>query len=204
MGQNQHLRFLLKRIIDHEDERAFKELFDHFADRLFQFSNSFLKNKYLAEEAVSDVFFRVWLNRTSLEENINIKAYLFKATYNTSLNYLDERNRKKAISMEDIEVDLGVDRICPETDLITKELKGTIESAIESLPPRCKLIYQMAKVEEMKYKEIAELLNISVKTIDHQLSIAIKKIGLVIQNYLEENESKQDYLTLLQIFIPKK
>ena len=204
LGKDSYDSELLARISEGNDEKAFKQLFDLYAGRLFQFSKSFLKNKSLAEEVVSDVFFKVWLHRTSLTNRSNIKAYLFKATYNTTLNYLDDVKRKKAVSLDDIEVDLGIDRICPETDLINRELKSIIEKAIESLPPRCKLIYKMAKVEQMKYKEIAEVLDISVKTIDHQLTIAIKKIGEVIHNYLQSNENDSDYLVLLGLFVPSK
>lgn len=204
MDKDLHISSLLSRISDENDERAFKQLFDLFAGRLFQFSKSLLKNKLLAEEVVSDVFFKIWLNRSRLSGHTNIKAYLFKATYNTSLNYLDESRRKLVLSLEDIEVDLSIDRICPETDLINKELKQIIEQAIETLPPRCKLIYKMAKVEQMRYKEIAELLEISVKTIDHQLTIAIKKIGEVIRDYLHENGEDGNYMILLSLFTPEK
>lgn len=195
------IKQLLSRISFENDEHAFKELFDLFAQRLYQFSYSFIKDKSVAEEAVSDVFFKVWLNRSQLVNIQNIKAYLFKATYHTSLNYLDEIRRKSAVSLEEIEVELGVDLLCPETELINQELKELIEKAIERLPHRCKLIYKMAKVEQMKYKEIAELLEISVKTINHQLSIALKKIGEVIRAYMEEhNENKSNILFAL--FVP--
>lgn len=204
LNQNRHIESLLSKISYDNDEKAFRQLFDLFAGRLFQFSKSFLKNKLLAEEVVSDVFFKLWLHRSSIASHSNIKAYLFKATYNTTLNYLDEVRRKKAVSLDDIEVDLGIDRICPETDLINKELREIIDQAIESLPPRCKLIYKMAKVEQLKYKEIAETLDISVKTIDHQLTIAIQKIGEVIRQYLKENETDGNHLVLLQLFIPGK
>jgi RNA polymerase sigma-70 factor (ECF subfamily) len=171
-----------------------------YASSLYQFSFSFIKNKSLAEEAVSDVFFKVWQNRSELVNIQNIKAYLFKSTYNTSLNYLDEIKRKRAISLDDIEVDLNINFICPETELINKELKEQINSAIEDLPPRCKLIYKMAKVEQMKYKEIADLLDISVKTINHQLSIALKKIGKVIEEYLHEQDNCDVFMVLFQLF----
>lgn len=202
MELNNNIKQLIKRISYEDDERAFKQFFELFAGRLYQFSFSFIKNKSVAEEAVSDVFFKVWLNRVELVNIANIKAYLFKATYNTSLNYLDEIKRKKAISLEDVEVDLGVDLICPETELINKELKDLIEKAIEDLPPRCKIIYKMAKVEQMKYKEIGELLEISVKTINHQLSIAIKKIGEVIKRYLNEKGDEASFMVLFQLFTP--
>ena len=173
-----------------------------FAGRLYDFSFSFIKNKSLAEEAVSDVFFKVWLNRSELVNILNVKAYLYKATYNTSLNYLDELKRKKAISLDELEVELSVDLICPETELINNELRELIEKAIEDLPPRCKLIYKLAKMEKMKYKEIAELLDISVKTINHQLAIALKKMGTTIREYLQEQNSQDKYMILFQLFTP--
>lgn len=198
----ENIKQIVKRISYEDDERAFKQFFELFAGRLYDFSFSFIKNKSLAEEAVSDVFFKVWLNRSELINILNVKAYLYKATYHTSLNYLDELKRKKAISLDELEVELSVDLICPETELINNELRAQIEKAIEDLPPRCKLIYKLAKVEKMKYKEIAELLDISVKTINHQLAIALKKIGTTIHGYLQEQNSEDKYMILFQLFTP--
>lgn len=203
MDHNLYIKNLLIRISCNNDEEAFKQLFDLYADRLFRFAKSFLKDKFLAEEAVSDVFYKVWLHRSTLENHTTIKAYLFKATYNTSLNYLNEARRKRTVSLEDVDVDLGME-LCPESELINKELKEIIGQAIDSLPPRCKLIYRMAKVEQMKYKEIAELLNISVKTIDHQLTIAVQKIGEVIKRYLRDSGNEENYMILIQLFIPEE
>ncbi len=201
METNQNIKKLLKKISFEEDERSFKHLFDLFAGRLYQFSFSFVKSKSVAEEVVSDVFLKVWINRSELVNIQNIKAYLFKSTYNTSLNYLDEMKRKNAVSLDDLEVDLGVDLICPETELINKELKSIIEQSIEDLPPRCKMIYKLAKVEQMKYKDIGELLDISVKTINHQLSIALKKIGETIKSYLNEKGDSSGFMVLFQLFL---
>jgi len=200
LNYNHDIKLLLFRISKGADEKAFKQFFDLYAGRLYQFAFSFLKKKQFAEEVVSDVFFKVWLNRENLVNIENIKGYLFKATYNTALNYLDEENRKKLLLLEGMEVDLSVDYICPETQLITKELKEIIDKSIDSLPSRCKLIYKMAKVEQMKYKEIAEVLDISVKTIDNQLSIAIKKIGEAVQSYLHIQEKGKEIMLLFQIF----
>ena len=202
MDSTHNIKLLLKKIAFEEDERAFKQFFNLFAGRLYQFSFSFVKNKSVAEEAVSDVFFKIWLNRTELVNIRNIKAYLFKATYHTSLNYLDEQKKRRAISLDDLEVVLGVDLICPETELIHKELRTILEQAIEDLPPRCKMIYKLAKVEQMKYQEIGELLEISVKTINHQLSIALRKIGETIKAYLNEQGDDSGFTVLFQLFIP--
>ena len=185
------------------DEKTFREFVNFYSDRLYHFAFSFLKNKGLAEEAVSDVFFNVWLKRERLEDIENIKSYLYTATRNTSLNYLDSENRKKAVSLDQITFDFAIESICPESELISKELKLRIESAINKLPPRCKLIYNLAKVEGMKYKDIASVLEISVKTIDHQLSLALKKIGTEIKSYLESNSEGNKFTTLFQIFVLK-
>jgi RNA polymerase sigma-70 factor (ECF subfamily) len=105
--------------------------------------------------------------------------------------------------LEDISVSLPINEICPESVLISKELKEAIGRAIDHLPERCKLIYSLAKIEQLKYKEIAQILDISVKTIDHQLTIAIKKIGDEIQAYLNEPIASDKYTVLLHLFLPK-
>jgi RNA polymerase sigma-70 factor (family 1) len=195
---------LLDRITEKGDEIAFRQLFELFTPRLFRFAFSILKNKELAEEAVSDVFFKVWIHRNKLAGIENFKAYLFVSARNTALNYLDKEKRMKAIQLEDLIVPLQIDEICPESELISKELKEAIGKAIDHLPERCKLIYILAKIEQLKYKEIAQILDISVKTIDHQLTIAIKKIGCEIKAYLEEKDTVDYYSVLLHIFLPKQ
>lgn len=195
---------LIQKISENSDEKAFKELFDHYASRLVRFANSFLNNNELSEEVVSDVFFKIWIHRESLIQIENVKAYLFKATRNTAFNYMKHERHLKAERLEDLNVNVMVDQICPETSLINKELRLTIEAAINSLPPKCKLIYDLAKVENMKYKEISSLLHISVKTIDSQIAIAIKKIGEVMLNYLGSQNNNTPFSIMLQLFIPSK
>jgi RNA polymerase sigma-70 factor (ECF subfamily) len=192
---------LLNRISNDSDEKAFKELFDSYAFRLVGFANSFLNNYELSEEVVSDVFFKIWTQRDLLGRIENFRAYLFKATRNTALNYIDNEKTAKAERLEDLNVDLIIDHIDPEIALINSQLREAIEDAIASLPPKCKLIYNLAKVEKMKYKEIAALLQVSVKTIDNQIAIAIKKIGTAIQLH-QGNDDSGTYSILLQLFIP--
>jgi RNA polymerase sigma-70 factor (ECF subfamily) len=180
---------LLHRISEKGDELAFRELFNLLANGLYRFSFSILKNKELAEEAVSDVFFNIWVHREGISKIENFKSYIFTSARNVSLNYLKREKRYKTIWMEDVKVPLLMDEICPESELITNELKMAIGEAINHLPEKCKLIYSLAKIEQLKYKEIAEILGISVKTIDNQLTIAFKKIGAEIQQYLETDQA---------------
>ncbi len=202
MNDLNYTKQLLQKISVKPDEKAFKALFDLYAFRLVCFADSFLRNHELSEEAVSDVFFKVWLHRETLVKIENFKAYLFTATRNTALNYLEQERRIKAERLEDLNIDMVIDEICPETSLISKELRLTIEAAINALPPRCKLIYNLAKTERMKYKEIASLLQVSVKTIDNQIAIAIKKIGEVIREYLDNTDNDTSFTVLFQLFVP--
>ena len=199
-----NIRNLLVLIAEKDDEIAFKHLFDLFVHGLTRFAFIILKNKELADEVVSDLFFKIWTQRKKNVGIENFKAYLFTSIRNISLNYLTKKEREKVFLLEDISVALPIDEINPESELISKELRDAISIAINHLPERCKLIYSLAKIEQLKYKEIAEILNISVKTIDHQLTIAIKKIGEEIHNYLEEKGSKEKYTTLLYLFTTKK
>ncbi|MGE5393542.1 MAG: RNA polymerase sigma-70 factor [Candidatus Saccharibacteria bacterium] len=203
MKNEPHIQKLLDRIGASGNETAFRELFDLYAPGLLRFSYSILKKKELAEEVVSDVFFKVWIHRSRLPEIENFRAYLFTSSRNTALNYLDKEKRNRAVQLEDIEVPLQIDEICPESELISKELREAIARAIDHLPERCKLIYSLAKIEQLKYKEIAEILDISVKTIDHQLTIAIKKIGEEIRKYLADQEPGENFTILLQMFLPR-
>ena len=198
-----NIQELLERISGKSDEIAFRQLFEIFTPGLLRFSFSFLKNKELSEEVVADVFFNVWVLRSKLKDIENIKAYLFTSTRNTALNYLDREKRHKAIQLDDLSVPLQIDEICPESELISKELKEAIGRAIDHLPERCKLIYSLAKVEQLKYKEIAQILNISIKTINHQLTIAIKKIGDEIRRYVDDQDGSDHFALLLHLFLPK-
>ena len=202
MKNEPNVQELLEKISEKSDELAFRHLYDLFTPGLLRFSYSFLKIKELSEEVVSDVFFNVWVHRRKMQDIENIKAYLFTSTRNTVLNCLSKEKRFKAIQLDDLSVPLLIDEICPESELISKELKAAIGRAIDHLPERCKLIYSLAKIEELKYKEIAQILNISVKTIDHQLTIAFKKIGTEIRNYTNEQDTSDPFIILLNLFLP--
>ena len=203
MNNDQTIQNLLNKISEKDDEHAFQQLFEFYVHGLFRFTFAILGNKELAEESVSDVFFKIWIHRSKIGGIESFKAYLYTSARNTALNYLDKEDRKKAISLDDINVSLPINEICPETELISKELKEIIGRAIEHLPERCKLIYSLAKIEQLKYKEIAQILDISVKTIDHQLTIAIKKIGNEIKQYLEEGGLSDQFTVLLHLFLPR-
>jgi len=180
---------LQQRIADYDDVAAYQKLFFHFFLPLKGFSFSILKSKETAEETVSDIFIEIWARRKQLLEIEDIKMYLYISVRNASLRRLQQMQKTTMLSLDDLEVEFASADPDAETYLITNELAHKIDNAIEGLPPQCKIIFKLAKQDNLKYKEIAQLLNISVKTIDNQLSTALKKIASVLHTSVKRPSS---------------
>lgn len=174
------LKELQQHIADYEDQESYKKIFFHFFLPLKSFSFSILKSKEQAEEIVSDVLIEIWAKRKQLAEIEDLKMYLYVSVRNASLRKLQQTRKLAMLSLDEVTVEFTSDYENAESILLTAELAEKIEGAIQQLPQRCKLIFKLAKEDKLKYKEIALLLNISVKTIDHQVSIALKKIAEVL------------------------
>lgn len=171
---------LLKRIAEQNDQQAYRELFDYFYQPLYQFALTYLKSSELAEEAVSDVLIKIWKKRAGLPRIHNLKLYLFTSTKNAALNYLRRQNGR-ALQPDQYQVQLQSVYFDPEKLMLTAEMLKRIQAAIRQLPPRCQLIFKLVKEEGLKYREVAELLELSVKTVENQMAIALGKIGHAIQ-----------------------
>lgn len=102
--------------------------------------------------------------------------YLYVSVRNASIRKLQQTRKSAVLSFDEVHVEFAAPENA-ETILLNRELSEKIEGAIEQLPQRCKLIFKLAKEDQLRYKEISALLNISVKTIDHQVAIALKKIS---------------------------
>lgn len=167
-----------------------------YFDRLYKFAFSILHSAEFAEEAVNDVFLNIWQKRSTLKSITNLSSYLFISTKNTSFNYLSKFRKERNTSLDDVLVRFEVDELTPETAFFTAEVRNEIEQAINQLSPKTKLVFQMAKVEGMKYKEIADILNISVNTIDNHIATAVKKLGHILKDLTAEDKN----LILFQLF----
>ena len=162
------------------DQQAYAQLYLDFMPNLLRFARSIIKNHELSEEVVSDVFIKIWQNRAEIGKVDNLKLYLYVSTKNTALNYLSRHFRKDVISLEEMSLNISMGTYNPEQLLITSEAVKKINLEIQRLPPRCRLIFKLVKEDRLRYNEIARLLNISVKTIDNQMAIALKKISSAI------------------------
>lgn len=159
------------------DEMAFTQLYLRFGKKLIHFSLSLVRSRELAEELVEDVFVKLWANRVHINEIENLTVYLYVAVKNRSLNILSEKSRELITKPFDY-LDTPIDEFAadPCDLMITSEMMASMQQAIEELPPRCKMIFKLIREDGLRYKEVADILNISVNTIDVQMAIAVKKI----------------------------
>ena len=167
---------LVGRIAGEDDAKAYRQLFQLYHGRLFQFANSIIHSKESAEEIVSDVFLKIWMKRKSLLKIQNKHLYLYICTKNHSLNRLAKEKKNEFFSFDECVVEIRSIYFDPEQLMITAEMVRRIQQAVNELPPKCKLIFKLIKEDGLKYKEVSELLGLSPKTIENQMTIALRKI----------------------------
>jgi RNA polymerase sigma-70 factor (ECF subfamily) len=144
----------------------------------------YVHQKEVAEEIVSDVFVKCWVSRKHLVDVRNIDTYLFVAVKNQSLNHLKKYSHIHLVQVEDTNELRLVKTFNPQEALEKKELLFKMERSIEELPQQCRIIFRLIKEEGIKYKEVAEILNISPRTVQTQLFRAMKKLSGVMSDYL--------------------
>lgn len=184
MKKDENIRLLQQAIVCFDDVQAYKQLFLIFQPSLVQFALSIVRSKELSEEIVSDVFIKIWEKRHQLDKVDNLKFYLFTAVKNRAINKLLEQKKNTTISIDDVQINIRSLYYDPEQKLVSEEMINQIQNVIEQLPPRCRLIFKLVKEDELSYKEVAELLHLSVKTIENQISLALKRIGVAIHYQL--------------------
>lgn len=184
MKDSENIRILLSRVAEN-DNVAFRNFYDIFYIHIYRFSGYFVKNEDVKEEIVSDVFLSIWQSRKNLTRIDDIKAYLYITTRNRALFYIKNSNPDNLITLEQLPIGFAAHYETPENIVITEELVKAIQIAIEELPERCKLVFLMAKEEGLKYKEIAQILSISEKTVNAQIVTALKKLSETLQKFMQ-------------------
>ncbi len=175
------LMALVSEMAAFNSESAYKKVFNLLFLPVRKFSYSIVKSWELAEEIASDVLFMLWQQRARLVEVKNVKYYAFVAARNGALNALKKQTGKETVSLDDIDVDVQLEMSSPEAIFIQGELKSKMEDAIASLPKQCKLVFKLIKEEGFSYKEVADMLGISPKTVDAHLVNAMKKLAAVLK-----------------------
>ena len=180
MIDNERIKYLQTQIACEDDQHAYKSLFTELYAYLYRFAFNYVQSRPLAEEILSDVFIKIWEKRKDLGKINNLKVYLYVATRNTSLNYSAKQKRVSESPIDESMEEIRSLYLDPEQLMITAEMMNRIQQAIDALPAKCKLVFKMVKEDGLKYAEVAEIMQISVKTVENQLAIALRKIGIAV------------------------
>ncbi len=167
------------------DTKAFEKLYLFLYKDLHRFAFSIIKSRHIAEEIVSDVFVQLWKKKESVAEINNLRVFLYVAVKNLSLTYLYKAKKQKVCWIEEYAggTEIQLKSVASDELLIAKEVAEALQKAIRNLPDKCKAIFKLVKEDGLKYAEAASILNLSVKTIENQMGIALKKIaGSLKQN----------------------
>ncbi len=163
-------------LISKGDEKELCELIDSFSHDLLLFAMGFTKNKEVSEEIVSDVFIKIWENHKTINNINNIKSFLYTCVKNSCISYIRKSGKNKFVTIDELEDFLIPETQSIENEIIDSEIIKNIYKAVEQLPAKCKIVFTLAKFNGLKYKEIAEIMGISEKTVNNHLVNALKKI----------------------------
>ena len=164
-----------------DSEAALKSLYLAYFQRLIRFTSLYVSSSGEAEEIVSDTFLAVWNNRRQLPGITNFDSYIYTIARHKAISYYRKQHLEE-ISLDDITIDLFTcTETTPEEELITQEGIARLNTAIDTLPTKCKMAFKLVREDKLKYKEVAAILDISVKTLEAHLANAVKKLREALQ-----------------------
>ena len=152
---------------------SFRQLFDGHFEPLCRFLKYYTTNRATIEEVVQDVFVKLWEDREVLQIS-SVKTYLYTSARNRMLNYIRDEKRRNTLLEQWVQSE--TEKNCGEECFDIDEFSERVQNAINSLPEKCREIFELSKKKNLTYKQIAEKLDISVKTVETQMGIALRKI----------------------------
>ncbi len=162
---------------------AFEMLFRTYYQPLCNYAYSFLQDRENAEEVVQSTFLLVWEKRETLAIHTSVKPYLYAMVRNACLNVIKHEKIKQKYAGEELAMaERTHDSVAHA--VASNELEYRIKVALEGLPEQCRMVFTLSRFEELKYSEIAEQLNISVKTVENHMGKALKIMREKLKDYL--------------------
>lgn len=164
--------------------KVFEKFFRDYYKMLCDFANKYLKDSDLSEEVVQDIFYQIWKKRNEINIKSSLKSYLFTSVKNNCLQHIRVHNLD--LKYENYyKTHYSDESIDPSDELRAKELNEIILKALNSLPEKCRQIFEMSRNEGLKYHEIADHLSISIKTVEANMGKALKHFRIYLKDYAE-------------------
>lgn len=163
-------------------EAKFKEIFSAHYSELRYYAFSIVRDEVMAEEIVQNMFCRLWERADKINLERATRPYLYKTVHNEGINHL-KRSKLKAKYQAHI-IQTSQEALANTDQADFKLLQEKADQALKDLPTQCRIIFQLSRLEDMKYREIAERLGISVKTVETQMSKALKILRTKLADYL--------------------
>ena len=172
------------------DEAAFKVIYNKYVPRLFYFVREYLPQDDMAENIVQDTLLTLWDKKAKLVDDTNLSGYLYTVAKNNCLTKLRDLKYSKKLydstNLGDLELRANFDALSSlDTSSLTfSEIEIIIKETMEQLPPQCRVVFQLSRFDEKKYREIAEELCISVKAVEGHMTKALKLFRTNLKDYL--------------------
>lgn len=166
-----------------DEKDGFEALYRLYYPKLMQFARRYNNSKAIAEDLVHNVFHNVWKNREGIKSNGKLRSYLYTAVRNQSIKYQKRKKRRGYADLEDLSA-LESREISPVERIGGKEFEKAIENAIAELPDRRREVFLMSREDNLTYREIAEVLEISIKTVETQMSRSLKFLRYKLSVFL--------------------
>lgn len=178
MDQNDEL--IWKRI-KQKDSKAFESYYKKNYRAFFLMACKYLKDSLLAEEIVNDVFIKIWEDSEKLTITMSLKAYIYKAIINRSINQI---HKQKSEARQFTSFNFASDEGYELQQMEENELRVKLYAAIDQLPEQCRKVFEMSRFEELKQQEIADKLGISIKTVKNHITHALKEISKSVDKFI--------------------
>jgi len=161
------------------DQKAYRELFNRYYKYLLVTAYNYVPDQNLVRDFAQDVFLEIWNKRNTLTIN-NVKPYLRRSVINKALNHI----KAQRIDFEEDQSNLdSMEKASAQANLEFNELQDAINHAIDGLPERCRIVFSMRRFDELSLKEIAAKLDISPKTVENQLTKAMKVLRAAVEDF---------------------
>jgi len=163
--------------LEFKDKKAFESFYKNYYEALCRFAMRYLDSEAVSRDLVQDLFFDLWVNRNTIKITTSVKGYLYTAVRNRSLSKL--RSKLGIVQLPDDSNEL----VLYPDNLDYPALETAVNQAIARLPEKCRVIFELSRDHDMKNRQIAEKLNISEKTVENQMTIALGRLRLVTKEF---------------------